>query len=120
MAPNADIIRYSPTPAFTARMLALPVLSEAVNRALDVFDSSRNRNDAMGAALRAAEASMRVAASGAMPLATPIVNTVGGWSVIDEWACRGLDRVVQAAPIIKKPTEEVGLGKKHCRYENDQ
>lgn len=107
MAPNSDIIRVSPTPAFTARMLALPVLNQAVNRAIDAFDTGRNRNDAMGAALRAAEASMRVAASGALPLATPIVNTVGGWGVIDEWACRGLDRVEKVAPIIKKPTDEI-------------
>ncbi|XP_068240456.1 perilipin-2 isoform X2 [Palaemon carinicauda] len=107
MAPKSDIIRYSPTPAFTARVLALPVLNEAVHKALHVFEDTKTRNDAMGAALRAAEASVRVAASGAMPLATPIVNTVGGWSVVDEWACRGLDKVEEVAPIIKKPPREI-------------
>lgn len=107
MSPNSDIIRFSPTPTFAARMLALPALNEAVNRALEVFDSTKSRNDVMGAALRAAEASMRVAASGALPLATPIVNTVGGWGVVDEWACYGLDRVEKAAPIIKKPAQEI-------------
>ncbi|XP_064121671.1 lipid storage droplets surface-binding protein 2-like [Macrobrachium nipponense] len=107
MAPKSDLIRYSPTPAFTARVLALPVLTEAVHRALDVYEDTKTRNDAMGAALRAAEASMRVAASGAMPLATPIVNTVGGWGVVDEWACRGLDKVEKVAPIIKKQPREI-------------
>lgn len=107
MAPKSDLIRYSPTPAFTARVLALPVLTEAVHRALDVYEDTKTRNDAMGAALRAAEASMRVAASGAMPLATPIVNTVGGWGVVDEWACRGLDQMEKVAPIIKKQPREI-------------
>lgn len=66
----------------------------------------------MGTALRVAEAGIRVATEGALPLAMPLlhplVDRVGGWSTLDEWACRGLDRVEEAAPIITKPTDEVG------------
>lgn len=61
----------------------------------------------MGAALQMAEASVSVVASTALPLAHPILNRVGGWGTLDAWACRGLDCVEAAAPIITKPTGEV-------------
>lgn len=52
-----------------------------------------------------------MATDGALPLAKPLlhplVNRVGGWGALEEWACRGLDRVEEAAPIITKPTDEI-------------
>ncbi|KAK4324360.1 hypothetical protein Pmani_004987 [Petrolisthes manimaculis] len=61
----------------------------------------------VGAALKVAEASVYVAASTALPLAGPLVESVGGWATLDQWACHGLDRIQEAAPIITKPTHEV-------------
>lgn len=67
----------------------------------------QDNNEYVRAALLAAEEGVRAAATGALPLAAPIVERVGGWEAVDDWACRGIDRVAQAAPIITKPTEEV-------------
>lgn len=61
----------------------------------------------MGAALKVAEAGVCVAASTALPLASPLVESVGGWATLNQWACQGLDRIEQAAPLITKPTHEV-------------
>lgn len=71
--------------------------------------SQQDSNEYVRAALLAAEEGVRAAATGALPLAAPIVERVGGWEAVDDWACRGIDRVAQAAPIITKPTEEVKL-----------
>ena len=61
----------------------------------------------VGAALQAAEAGVSVVANTALPLAHPLLNQVGGWDTLDQWACRGLDRVEEVAPIITQPTKEV-------------
>ncbi|XP_071523381.1 uncharacterized protein [Panulirus ornatus] len=106
MAPNSAFFGFTGTPAFLARVKAIPAFNDALNLATQVYDTTKN-NEVMGAAIRAAEASMRVAAMGALPLATPIVERVGGWEAVDKWACRGLDRVERAAPIIKSPTKEI-------------
>lgn len=58
-------------------------------------------------ALEAAERGVRAGVTGALPLAQPLVERVGGWEAIDRWACNGLDRVQKAAPVIKLPTKEV-------------
>ncbi|MPC93118.1 Perilipin-2 [Portunus trituberculatus] len=50
---------------------------------------------------------MSLVTNTALPLAHPLVSQVGGWGTIDQWACRGLDRVEEAAPIITQPTKEV-------------
>ncbi|XP_069178628.1 uncharacterized protein [Procambarus clarkii] len=106
MAPKSASVGVYGTPAFLARVMALPAFNDALVLATQVYDTTK-RNEVMGAALRAAEASMAVAATGALPLAAPLLERVGGWQRVDEWACRGLDRVEEAAPIIKKPTKEI-------------
>ncbi|KAK8389954.1 hypothetical protein O3P69_012873 [Scylla paramamosain] len=83
--------------------MALP----ALNQAIHTFYDTGKSNVVVGAALRAAERSVRVAATGALPLANPLVERVGGWAALDEWACRGLDRVEKAVPIISLPAEEI-------------
>ncbi|KAK4292516.1 hypothetical protein Pmani_034726 [Petrolisthes manimaculis] len=94
------------TPRFLERVLALPALSDAFNLASHYYDNSKS-NKVVGVALRAAEASVRMGLSGALPLAQPIVQRVGGWSAIDKWACQGLDKVQKVAPIITLPTKEL-------------
>ncbi|KAG7177809.1 uncharacterized protein LOC121860097 [Homarus americanus] len=106
MAPNSASFGFGGTPAFFARMMAIPAINDALTLATQVYDNTK-RNEVMGAAIKAAETSMRVAATSALPLAAPILDRVGGWEAVDEWACRGLDRVEEAAPIIKKPTKEI-------------
>ncbi|KAK8750895.1 hypothetical protein OTU49_015047 [Cherax quadricarinatus] len=106
MAPKESFDGTSATPAFLARVMALPAFNEALTLASQVYDSTK-RNELMGAAILASEASIRVAATGAIPLAAPILERVGGWEKVDEWACRGLDSVERVAPIIKQPTQEI-------------
>ncbi|XP_037804123.1 perilipin-1-like [Penaeus monodon] len=102
------------TPAaegFFERVLLLPVLSDAITIVSHAYKITQDRYQYVGTALRVAEAGIRVATEGALPLAMPLlhplVDRVGGWSTLDEWACRGLDRVEEAAPIITKPTDEI-------------
>ncbi|KAK8404621.1 hypothetical protein O3P69_007699 [Scylla paramamosain] len=47
-----------------------------------------------------------MAATGVLLLANPLVKHVGGWMALDEWPCRGLDRVEKAVPIISLPAEK--------------
>ncbi|XP_050698168.1 perilipin-5-like [Eriocheir sinensis] len=101
--PSGSQPRQNGTPVFLARVMALPALSKAI----DTFYDTGKSNAVVGAALRAAERGVRVAATGALPLADPLVRRVGGWAVVDEWACRGLDRVEKAVPIINLPAEEI-------------
>lgn len=61
----------------------------------------------MGAAMQMAETGVSVVASTALPLAHPLLSRFGGWGTLDAWACRGLDRMEAAAPIITQPTGEV-------------
>lgn len=69
----------------------------------------------VGAALKVAEAGVCVAASTALPLAGPLVESVGGWATLNQWACQGLDRIEEAAPLITKPTHEVSRELAWCK-----
>lgn len=64
----------------------------------------------VGAALQVAEAGVSAVANTALPLAHPLLNHVGGWGALDQWACQGLDRVEEVVPIITQPTKEVRSG----------
>lgn len=57
----------------------------------------------------AAEISLRAAAAVAYPLSSPVLAGVGGWTTIDEWACRGLDTLENFLPALKQPTKQVGF-----------
>lgn len=110
MAPNS----CDATPAaegFFERVLLLPVLNDAISLVSQAYKTTQDRHQYVGTALRVAEAGIRVATEGALPLAKPLlhplVDRVGGWGALDEWACRGLNRVEEAAPIITKPTNEI-------------
>ncbi|XP_037803899.1 perilipin-2-like isoform X1 [Penaeus monodon] len=108
MAPKHPHLGSPGTPAFLARMMAIPALNDAFIFASHLYDNTKqDSNEYVRAALLAAEEGVRAAATGALPLAAPIVERVGGWEAVDDWACRGIDRVAQAAPIITKPTEEI-------------
>ncbi|XP_027208538.1 perilipin-1 isoform X1 [Penaeus vannamei] len=108
MAPKHPHLGSPGTPAFLARMMAIPALNDAFIFASHLYDNTKqDSNEYVRAALLAAEEGVRAAATGALPLAAPIVERVGGWEAVDNWACRGIDRVAQAAPIITKPTEEI-------------
>ncbi|XP_042858379.1 perilipin-2-like isoform X2 [Penaeus japonicus] len=107
MAPKHPHLGSPGTPAFLARMMAIPALNDAFIFATHLYDNTKDSNEYVRAALLAAEEGVRAAATGALPLAAPIVERVGGWEAVDDWACRGIDRVAQAAPIITKPTEEI-------------
>lgn len=100
-------------PAFLNRMLALPALNDACNLAFTAYATAKDKHQYVGVVLRTAEMGVRAAASTALPLATPIVDRVVGWDTVDKWACRGLDRVEQAAPIITKPTNEIVTTTRH-------
>lgn len=65
----------------------------------------------VGAAIQMAEVGVSVVANTALPLANPVLSRFGGWSTLDAWACRGLDHVEAAAPIITQPAGEVSGNK---------
>ncbi|XP_047482029.1 uncharacterized protein LOC125034305 isoform X2 [Penaeus chinensis] len=96
-------------PAFLNRVLALPALNDACNLAFTAYATAKDKHQYVGVVLRTAEMGVRAAAS----TATPIVDRVVGWDTVDKWACRGLDRVEQAAPIITKPTNEIVTTTRH-------
>ncbi|KAK4308263.1 hypothetical protein Pmani_020017 [Petrolisthes manimaculis] len=107
MAPTAPTSSPSPgTPHFLSRVMSLPVVRDTFTFATQYYDSSKS-NDVVRSALQAAENGVRAGLTGALPLAQPLVERVGGWEAIDRWACMGLDRVQKAAPVIKLPTKEL-------------
>ncbi|ROT69564.1 lipid storage droplet protein [Penaeus vannamei] len=112
MAPNSSDAAPA-AEGFFERVLLLPALSDAIALVSHAYKTTQDRHQYVGTALRAAEVGIRVATDGALPLAKPLlhplVNRVGGWGALEEWACRGLDRVEEAAPIITKPTDEVDV-----------
>ncbi|XP_042878935.1 perilipin-1-like [Penaeus japonicus] len=116
MAPNSSDVAPASN-GFLERVLLLPALSDAFTLVSNAYQTTQDRHQYVGAALRAAETGIRVVTGGAVPLAKPIlhpfVDRVGGWKVLDEWACRGLDRVEEAAPIITKPTDEIVSTARH-------
>ena len=61
--------------------------------------------------LEAAEKSVELSRSTALeitkPFVNPLVEKIGGWEVIDNWACENLDKLETSVPVIKKPTDEV-------------
>ncbi|KAK8400228.1 hypothetical protein O3P69_003139 [Scylla paramamosain] len=81
--------------------------------ALSLYNTTKKDHHYVGAALHAAEAGLSIVANTALPLAYPLVNQVGGWGTLDQWACHGLDRVEEAAPIITQPTKEM-MNKTHA------
>ncbi|XP_071544274.1 uncharacterized protein [Panulirus ornatus] len=93
-------------PMFKSRMMALPAFHDAFTLAASLYSATKDQQY-VGVALKAAEVGVWAAANTALPLATPLVKLVGGWTTLEEWACRGLDRVEQAVPIITKPTVEI-------------
>ncbi|XP_042226177.1 uncharacterized protein LOC121869090 [Homarus americanus] len=91
---------------FVTQMMSLPVLHDALTLATSLYCSTKEQQY-VGVALQAAEVSVWAVANTALPLATPLVERVVGWAVLDKWACKGLDRVKEAAPIITKSTREI-------------
>lgn len=102
---------------FMQRVLELPAVAETVDLAEGIYVKTKKSNEFVGNALKATEDGIWRAAEGSLPLATnmttPLVNTVGGWTKLDEWACQGLDRVEKVAPIIKRPTKEIASTTRH-------
>ncbi|XP_071551555.1 perilipin-1-like isoform X2 [Panulirus ornatus] len=91
---------------FVGRLLALPSVSDALALTANVYRRTKDYR-CVGAVVGAAETSVRIAMTGAIPLAAPIIHSAGDWKVLDEWACRGLDSVEEMAPIVTKPTNEM-------------
>nr|XP_027222535.1 perilipin-3-like [Penaeus vannamei] len=123
MAPNSSDAAPA-AEGFFERVLLLPALSDAIALVSHAYKTTQDRHQYVGTALRAAEVGIRVATDGALPLAKPLlhplVNRVGGWGALEEWACRGLDRVEEAAPIITKPTDEMPKTLLYCLLKKRQ
>lgn len=60
-------------------------------------------------ALNIAEGTLKIAATVAAPLTTPLLGYVEHLKPLDDWACRRLDNVEMMIPAITKPTGEVRL-----------
>ncbi|KAK4319448.1 hypothetical protein Pmani_009613 [Petrolisthes manimaculis] len=94
------------TSHFVRRLDDLPAFSDALNLAVNAYSKVKSVRG-VGVMVNVAEVSMRAAAAVACPLSSPVLAGVGGWTALDEWACRGLDTVEGLVPSLKQPTSQV-------------
>ncbi|KAK7063214.1 hypothetical protein SK128_004826 [Halocaridina rubra] len=110
MAPDSQCVTQTSVetmPAFVNRVLALPALDQAAS----IYRNTKDQQY-VGTALKLAEAAgvtvVSATGSAVKPIATPIANhVVGGWAAVDAIACRWLDNMEKAMPIITKPPDEI-------------
>ena len=57
--------------------------------------------------LEAAERGVEMSKQAVMDMSDPLVKQVGGWDILDDLACQSLDKLENAAPVIKQPTSQV-------------
>ncbi|KAK3853646.1 hypothetical protein Pcinc_039822 [Petrolisthes cinctipes] len=94
------------TSHFVRRLDDLPAFSDAFNLAVNAYSKVKSVRG-VGVMVNVAEVSLRAAAAVACPLSSPVLAGVGGWTAVDEWACRGLDTVEGLVPSLKQPTSQV-------------
>ncbi|XP_045619419.2 perilipin-2 [Procambarus clarkii] len=91
---------------FVNRVKSLPVMHDALSLASSLYHTTKDKQY-VGVAVQVAAVAVGATASKALSLASPLVEQGGRWAALDELACKGLDCVKQAVPIITKPTKEI-------------
>nr|XP_045619069.1 uncharacterized protein LOC123770938 isoform X2 [Procambarus clarkii] len=102
MMSNAGNCEAPVATVFLAELQSLPIINDAFTVATDLYKKTQEYR-CVGMAVGVASVGMRAAA---LPLSA-LGQTVGGWTVVDQWACHGLHTVKTWAPSITKPTTEI-------------
>ncbi|KAK8751532.1 hypothetical protein OTU49_008963 [Cherax quadricarinatus] len=94
------------SPMFVRQVRSLPVMQDALSLGASLYRTTKDKQY-VGVAVQAAEMGVWVAANIMLPLVSPLLERVSGWTALDEWACMGLDHVKEALPVINKQTKEI-------------
>ncbi|KAG7177121.1 uncharacterized protein LOC121868966 [Homarus americanus] len=109
MLDGTDHREATATFTFITRLQALPAVQDALAMATRLYHTTKDYK-CVGVVVGVAEGGVRAAAA-VLPLATPltkpILQRVGGWEAVDEWACRGLNTVEEWVPVLRKSPREV-------------
>lgn len=92
---------------FFARVLAIPLIHDLLAKVDHVYQNTKKQHEWIKTILEGAEWSCRMMLSCMLQLATPVVDLIGGWDVVDDWACRRLDQLESMIPVLKQPTKVV-------------
>jgi len=87
-----------------SRLSSLPLVSSAINLAIDGYSRVKSYNRLISATLSGAEQSVIFMASTAKPMIEKLEKPL---SFADSIACQGLDKLEEKVPAVKKSPEEI-------------
>lgn len=97
---------------FVENVVSLPAVSVACNAAFQTYKNVKASNKLFSVTLNTAEKAGSFVTQKSMPVIRKFENQI---KAVDDVACRGLENLVEVAPLITKPPEQVlSYGRHRC------